>query len=356
MLRGLKWLAARVIRFSLRYPVPNLSVTLAGGRRGCLAAVALGARLPAAVRRRGRAAQRAPAAGHVAGDVQRSCRHGRAAACRKSTGVESIRRRTGRAELDEHVIGVNMTEFIVSFDPQVGRSREEVLDDIREAMADIPGIVTSVEQPLAHLISPMLSGVQAQVAIKLYGDDLDVLRGQGRGDEDGRQPGAGREGPDGRTANHDPAASHRTGPRPACARYGLTPDDVNEFIETAMHGKVVSEVLAGTADVRSVRAARRRLPREPRSPAAGCRSICPTAARRRSQSVATIYEAGGPNTINREQVRRRIVLQCNTAGRGLVDVVQRHPSAAQADRRRRCRPATSSSTAGSSRASSRPRG
>ena len=94
----------------------------------------------------------------------------------KIHGVEGFVARTGRAELDEHIIGVNMTEFIISFNPHSGRSREEVLDEIREAMADIPGIVTSVEQPLAHLISAMLSGVQAQVAIKLYGDDLDVLR------------------------------------------------------------------------------------------------------------------------------------------------------------------------------------
>ena len=94
----------------------------------------------------------------------------------KIDGVESFVRRTGRAELDEHIDGVNMTEIIVSFDPDCGRSREEILDDIREAMADIPGIATSVEQPLAHLISAMLSGVKAQVAIKLYGDDLDVLR------------------------------------------------------------------------------------------------------------------------------------------------------------------------------------
>ena len=94
----------------------------------------------------------------------------------KIKGVEGFVARTGRAELDEHIIGVNMSEVIISFDAKSGRSREEVLDDIREAMADIPGIVTSVEQPLAHLISAMLSGVQAQVAIKLYGDDLDVLR------------------------------------------------------------------------------------------------------------------------------------------------------------------------------------
>ena len=68
------------------------------------------------------------------------------------------------------------TEIIATFDPHTERTREEILDDLREAMADIPGIVVSVEQPLAHLISHMLSGVKAQVGIKLYGDDLDILR------------------------------------------------------------------------------------------------------------------------------------------------------------------------------------
>ena len=140
----------------------------------------------------------------------------------KIEGVEGFVARTGRAELDEHVIGVNMTEFIISFDPKSGRSREEVLDEIREAMADIPGIVTSVEQPLAHLISAMLSGVQAQVAIKLYGDDLDVLRAKVKEMQTDRRRRAGREGPGARTANLDPAASHRTEPRPACP---LRPDD-----------------------------------------------------------------------------------------------------------------------------------
>jgi HME family heavy-metal exporter len=104
----------------------------------------------------------------VAGTVERRLR--------KIDGIESFVVRTGRAELDEHIIGVNMSEIIANFNPNCGRSRAEILEEIREAMADIPGIVTSVEQPMAHLISAMLSGVQAQVAIKLYGDDLDILR------------------------------------------------------------------------------------------------------------------------------------------------------------------------------------
>ena len=90
--------------------------------------------------------------------------------------IMALVRKTGRAELDEHAVPVSQSEIVASLNPNSAASREEILDNIREALADIPGIVTSVEQPLAHLISAMLSGVQAQVAIKLYGDDLEILR------------------------------------------------------------------------------------------------------------------------------------------------------------------------------------
>ncbi len=88
--------------------------------------------------------------------------------------VQKFVRRTGRAELDEHAEGVNMSEYLVELDPHSPRSREQQLDEIRSAMRNIPYIVTAVEQPIAHLISHMLSGVKAQVGIKIYGDDLDL--------------------------------------------------------------------------------------------------------------------------------------------------------------------------------------
>ncbi|MGC4004708.1 MAG: efflux RND transporter permease subunit [Pirellulales bacterium] len=72
--------------------------------------------------------------------------------------------------------GSNVSEIIISFDPHLDRSREEILEEIREELTQVPGVVISAEQPLAHLISHMLSGVKAQVGIKLYGDDLNILR------------------------------------------------------------------------------------------------------------------------------------------------------------------------------------
>jgi HME family heavy-metal exporter len=90
--------------------------------------------------------------------------------------VTTFVRRTGRAELDEHAEPVSASEYIIELDPKSTRNREQQLAEIREMIAEIPGVVSAVEQPISHLISHMLSGVKAQVGIKIYGDDLDVLR------------------------------------------------------------------------------------------------------------------------------------------------------------------------------------
>jgi len=234
--------------------------------------------------------------------------------------VETLVRRTGRAELDEHAEGVNVSEILIGIDPESPRSREEILGSIRETMEDIPGVNASTEQPLAHLIGHMLSGVKAQIGVKLYGDDLNVLR---------------------RTANEIKTAMQQVEgttdlfvepqviipqlrieiDRDKLLVYGLTPADVNEFIETAMNGEVVSSVLEGqrTFDllVRLDEAYRENLA------ALGRLSIdLPGGGKTSLASVARLYEAGGPNTIKREQVRRRIVIQCNVEERGLVDVVE----------------------------------
>lgn len=229
-------------------------------------------------------------------------------------------RKTGRAELDEHAVPVSVSEFIATLEPRSDRAREEVLETIRHTLAEVPGIVTSVEQPLSHLISHMLSGVEAEVAVKLYGDDLDVMR------REARRVRAAIAGVSGVTdLQVEPQVEipqlrieidgHRL------KQYGLRRSDINEFVATAMNGEVVSEVLIGqrTFDLlvrldepfRENIDAVRRLSID--LPGGGTTSVA---------SVADVYRASGPNTINREQVRRRIVIQCNTSGRGLVDVVR----------------------------------
>ena len=234
-------------------------------------------------------------------------------------GVEAFSRRTGRAELDEHAEGVNITELIISFDPESDRGREEVLDDIRFAMEDIPGIVTTVEQPLAHLISHMISGVKAQVGIKIYGDDLNVLRRKAQ------EMAAKMREIDGVTdllvePQVEIPQLRIQLDRDKLELYGLRPSYVNEYISTAMNGEVVSEVLLGqrtfdllvrvSEDYRENMQSLERLSID--LPSGGTTPL---------SSVAKVYKSSGPNTINRELVRRRIVIQCNVSGRGLVDVV-----------------------------------
>ena len=234
-------------------------------------------------------------------------------------GVQAFARRTGRAELDEHAEGVNVTELIISFDPEIDRSREEVLEDIRHAMEDIPGIVISVEQPLAHLISHMLSGVKAQVGIKIYGDDLNILRRKAQ-----EMAAAMREVRGVKDLMVEPQVEipqlRIELDRDQLMQYGLTPAYVNEYISTAMNGEVVSEVLLGqrTFDLLV------RMDEKYRENLEALKRLSidlPTGGATPLGSVAKIYPYTGPNTINREKVRRRIVVQCNVAGRGLVDVV-----------------------------------
>ncbi|MHC4879550.1 MAG: efflux RND transporter permease subunit [Planctomycetota bacterium] len=319
LLRLLKWMAGGVIRFSLRFSIPMVVAA------GCVTALAMtfmlklerdflppfneGVAQLNVILPPGTSLQKS-------NDIARTVDE----RLMEIEDVSGFIRRTGRAELDEHAEGVNMSEMIITFDPDTTRTREEILDDIRESMADIPGIVTAVEQPLAHLIAHMLSGVKAQVGIKLYGDDLDVLR------RTADQMQAAISNVDGVTdLQVEPQViipQYRIElDRDALLLYGLTPVQVSEFVETAMNGEVVSTVLTGqrTFDMlvrldepfREDLQALQRLSIE--LPGGGTAPL---------SAVAKIYESGGPNAVKREQVRRRIVLQCNVTGRGLVDVVQ----------------------------------
>ncbi|MCC7083500.1 MAG: efflux RND transporter permease subunit, partial [Pirellulales bacterium] len=229
-------------------------------------------------------------------------------------------RRTGRAELDEHAEPVSASEYVIDLDPNSPRNREEQLAVIRETMAEFPGVVSAVEQPISHLISHMLSGVKAQIGIKLFGDDLDVLR---------RQAEKARAAISQVPGVRDLLVEQQTLipqlrielDRDRLQANGLSVEEVNELIETAMNGHIVSEILSGqrsfdllvrlNEDARENLEVLKRLPIE--TPGGGTVPL---------ESVASIYESAGPNVVNREQVRRRIVVQCNVAGRGLVDVVQ----------------------------------
>jgi len=318
VLRGLKAIADRVIKFSLQFPQLNLVVTLALVAVAMLAllrldrdflppfnegSVQINVLLPP-----GTSLERS---NEVATQVDERLQ--------QLDDITAFVTRTGRAEQDEHVMNVNVTEIIATIDSDTPRSREEVIDEISEALADIPGIVTAVEQPLAHLISHMLSGVKAQVAIKIYGDDLDLLRQEA--DRMKRTietvPGI-RDLQIEQQVNIPQLRIEIDGHR--LQQYGLRRLDVNEFIETAMQGDIVSEVLDGqrTFDLLV------RLDEDYREDLDALKRMVielPSGGTVKLEDVARIYNSSGPNTINREQVRRRITIQCNVSGRGLVDVV-----------------------------------
>ena len=235
----------------------------------------------------------------------------------KIDAVESLVRRTGRAELDEHAMEVNVSEMILEIADNA--DREATIAEIRAALGEIPSVITTTEQPIAHLISHMISGVKAQIGIKLYGDDLDILRAKAN---QMKEMVAEVEG------LADVMVEQQTNipqlrielDRDALVRFGLQPADVMNLVETAMNGRTVGKVLRDgrTFDLvvrldEPFREDEGKLKRLAINLADG--GIVPL------ESVAAIYRSAGPNTIKREDVRRRIVLQANVAGRGIVDVV-----------------------------------
>lgn len=233
--------------------------------------------------------------------------------------VVTMARRTGRAELDEHAESVNVSEFFTSL-ADSDRTREEVLDDIRGRLANIPGIVVGVEQPLAHLISHMISGVKAQVGIKLYGDDLTVLRRTAAQFEATIRDVPGVTDVMVEQQTEIPQLIIAVDGR-RLEQYGLTRRDVTEFVQTAMNGVVVSEILEGQRKFDLL--VRLDEPfREDLQSVGRLQINLPDSGRVKLEDVATIRQGSGPNQIKREKVRRRIVVQCNVTGRGLVDVVQ----------------------------------
>jgi HME family heavy-metal exporter len=319
VLRGVKWIGERVIRFSLKYPWFNLSATIAlvvlAGlflsrlERDFLppfneGTVQLNVVLPPGTS--------LAASNRINESVE--------ASLMAIPDIDKFVRRTGRAELDEHAEGVNMSEYLIELDPNSDQSRETQLQSIRDAMEHIPGIVTATEQPIAHLISHMLSGVKAQVGIKLYGDDLDLLRQKAEQiqAEMALVPGVTDLMIEPQVIIPQLRVEMN---RERLKQLGLLVNDVSEYVQTAMNGKVVSEVLDGMRtfdllvrmdenyreDINTLR----RLPIQ--LPEGGTVPL---------SAVARIYESGGPNTVNRENVKRRVVVQCNVQDRGVVDVVQ----------------------------------
>jgi len=233
--------------------------------------------------------------------------------------VRGFLRRSGRAELDEHAEGVHVSEYVVTLNPESGRSRSEALAIFRKEMQDLPGVEAEAEQPLAHLISHMLSGVQAQVAIKLFGSDLDVLREKAQEIKQAIAKVPGMAPPVVEAQQLIPQLRVEW-KRDRLASFGLTPGQVNDLLETALAGKEVSQLLIGerTYDVVV------RLDDPYRKDLEQLKRLVlplPHGGRVPLEAVARIVEGAGPSNIQRENSRRRIAIKVNATDRDLGSLV-----------------------------------
>lgn len=233
--------------------------------------------------------------------------------------VTGTARRTGRGELDEHAQPSNAAELDVNF--QLGkRSREEFLADVRETLAGIPGMASTVGQPLGHRIDHMLSGTRANIAIKLFGTDLSymfILGNQIQNSITGIE-GLVDVAVDQQTET--PQLQIRAN-RGMLARYGITIEDFNKFVELAFSGEKLSDIYEGqrkfdlvlrlnkdyTENIEQVKSA-----------------LIDTESGKKIplEEVAEIVSVGGPNSISRENVQRKIVVSANVSGRDLKSVVE----------------------------------
>lgn len=232
--------------------------------------------------------------------------------------VVSVGRRTGRAEMDEHAEGVHYSEIDVDL-KESERSRREVLDDLRDRARQIPGVSVSVGQPIAHRLDHLLSGVNAQIAIKLFGSDLDVLRAKAQEIEAamGQVPGV----VDLQIEKQVLVPQLKIEvDREAAARYGIQAGALAETLETALNGRVISQVLEGQRTFDLVL----RFDQGTRDTAQAIREALidtPEGQKIPLSMVGRVAETLGPNLINRENVQRRIVVQANVSGRDLGAVV-----------------------------------
>ena len=243
--------------------------------------------------------------------------------------VTSTARRTGRAELDEHVQGVESAEIDVRLHMK-GRSKDDVLGEIRDKVSLLPGTNVTIGQPISHRIDHMLSGTRANVAVKIFGDDLQVLRGLGAQVEAEMRHVEGVVDLSAE-AQTDIPTLRVTVQADQAARYGIPSGEAAEALQTARVGKTVGYVLEGqVAFPLVIRYGRDQFAAD--LDAVGSTLIL---AADRSQvplsAVSTIERDRGPNFIMRENVQRRFVVQCNVSGRdlrGVVDDIQARVSQA----------------------------
>ena len=232
--------------------------------------------------------------------------------------IKTVARKTGRAELDEHALGVNVSEIEAPFELD-GRSHAELLDEVRRKLSVITGANIEIGQPISHRIDAMLSGTQASIAIKLFGDDLNRMFMIGN---QIKAAVADVEGiADLNVEQQIERPELKIVPRrELLARYGITLPQFNEFVTVNMAGEVVSQVYEkGKSFNLVVRASEGN-----RNSMERIRNLMIDDALGRKiplTYVADVVSSTGPNTINRENVKRKIVISANTSGRDLRSVM-----------------------------------
>ena len=234
--------------------------------------------------------------------------------------VTKTGRRTGRAELDEHAEGVHYTEMDVDLKASA-RSREDIIADIRSRLASLPA-ASNVGQPISHRLDHLLSGVRAQIALKVYGDDLDTLRGLANDLRERLSKIPGVTDLQIEKQVLIPQLKIRLDYEQA-ARYGVAPGNVLRAMQQMIEGERITQIIEG-GDAGSRRFDLLvRLPDSARGPQALADLLIETPSGHVPLSkIATVEESDGPNQVSRENSRRRIVLSANTDGRDMSKVIE----------------------------------
>jgi CzcA family heavy metal efflux pump len=233
--------------------------------------------------------------------------------------IRSVARRTGRAEQDEHAEGVHYSEIDVDF-KDGGRPRQVVLEEMRTKLNQLEGVFVAIGQPISHRLDHLLSGVRAQIAIKIFGPDLGTLRAKAA------EVHRTLEGTPGlvdlQTEQQVLIPQIKVQLlREEAARYGIRAGELAETLQTALKGQTVAQVL----EDQRLSSVYLRLDDRSRSDLELIRKtpvkLTPEGTKIALEKVADIYESTGPNIIHHENSQRRIVVQANSSGRDLASLV-----------------------------------
>ncbi len=223
--------------------------------------------------------------------------------------IKTVARKTGRAELDEHALGVNVSEIEAPFELK-GRPKSEVVEEIRHKLGMLPGTNVEIGQPISHRIDAMLSGTRANIAIKLFGTDLNKMFELGNKikSEISTIPGV----VDLNVEQQIERPQLQIVPkREMLAKYGISPSEFSEMVEVYLEGKVVSQVYEGNKVFDLTVKANE----DSRATIEDIRNISVDAVGGKIPlgQIAEVRSASGPNTINRENVARKIVISANVS-------------------------------------------